>query len=314
MLARRIRPTTLDLYQGLWSRHIAPGLGRRAIASISRLEVEEFGEALSASGVGAATTGASLRLLHRIMASAVDGGLIGANPARRVGQPSSPHSETRFLSPEEVERLIQATPDRWKPFVMLAAWCGLRFGEISALKLERVDFKAGRIRVEETLAEVSGKLHVGPPKNKANRAVAAPPFVLEAIADHVGAYPRGPGGLVFAAPRGGHVRRTNFRNRVWVPAIREAGVEPLRFHDLRHTAVALAIAAGGHAKAIQARLGHSSVSMTLDRYGHLMEGLDGDLAARLEFLHRTAWRRPGEDPDEGPPKGPPEDSTPDQGV
>lgn len=292
ILGRRLRPTTLALYRGLWRRHLDPELGDYRLASLTRFDIEEFIARRSAAGVGAATLGAAVRLLQRILEAAVDSRRIVANPARGVGQPALPHSEMRFLMPEEVERLVACTPLRWRAFVTLAAWCGLRFGEIAALKVERIDFLRRQIRVEESLAEVGGRLHTGPPKTKAKRSVAVPPFVVEALAEHLRRYPPGPGGLVFTSPKGGPVRRTNFRNRVWEPAIRAAGLEPLRFHDLRHTAVALAIAAGGHAKAIQARLGHSSVAMTLDRYGHLMEGLDGDVAMRLEKLHQTAWRRP----------------------
>jgi integrase len=96
------------------------------------------------------------------------------------------------------------------------------------------------------------------------------------------------------------MRRSNFARRVWAPATRAIGVEGLRFHDLRHTAVALAISQGAHPKALQERLGHSSVTVTLDRYGHLYEGLDGQIAASLDEVLRAsrglaaAWE-PSED-------------------
>jgi integrase len=95
-------------------------------------------------------------------------------------------------------------------------------------------------------------------------------------------------GLVFPTPAGEPMRRSNFARRVWAPATQAAGVDGLRFHDLRHTAVALAIQQGAHPKAIQERLGHSSVTVTLDRYGHLYEGLDGDLADGLDLVLRQS--------------------------
>jgi len=197
----------------------------------------------------------------------------------------------RFLSPAEVERLIEVVPREWKAFVLLAAWGGLRFGEIAALTTDRIDFDRRQVRVEETLSEVAGRLHIGPTKTKASRSVALPSFVMEAIAAHVGPWPATPT-IVFRSPEGSLVRRSNFRNRVWLPAVRAAGVEPLRIHDLRHTAVALAVAAGAHPKSIQARLGHSSVAMTLDRYGHLMEGLDTEIASQLEALRDRLPKAP----------------------
>jgi integrase len=286
-LASRVRPTTIELYRGLWRLYIGPAMGGSPVGAITRTDVEELLRHMEAKGVGPASIGATLRLLHRVLEAAVAEGLVPANRAHRVKPPALPHKQMRFLTPEEVERLVEATPERWKAFVMLAAWGGLRFGEIAALRTDRVDVRRSQVRVEETLSEVAGYLHTGPTKTKAKRSVALPSFVMDAIAAHQQPWPDEPRYL-FTAPEGGLVRRSNFRNRVWLPAIEKAGVAPLRIHDLRHTAVALAIAAGAHAKAIQARLGHSSVAMTLDRYGHLMEGLDAQVAARLESLRRPA--------------------------
>lgn len=95
-------------------------------------------------------------------------------------------------------------------------------------------------------------------------------------------------GIVFPSPLGEPLRRSNFTRRVWTPATDALGLQGLRFHDLRHTAVALAIRQGAHPKAIQERMGHSSVTVTLDRYGHLYEGLDGRIADGLDELLRES--------------------------
>ena len=84
------------------------------------------------------------------------------------------------------------------------------------------------------------------------------------------------------------MRRSNFARRVWRPATTALELDGLRFHDLRHTAVALAISQGAHPKALQERMGHSSVTVTLDRYGHLYEGLDGNIATSLDDLLRRS--------------------------
>src|SRR3954452_12406926 len=84
------------------------------------------------------------------------------------------------------------------------------------------------------------------------------------------------------------MRRSNFRRRIWLPAVAQAGLDGLRFHDLRHTAVALGIAQGAHRKAIQERMGHSSIQVTLDRYGHLFPGLDEALTDGLEATYRAS--------------------------
>jgi integrase len=108
--------------------------------------------------------------------------------------------------------------------------------------------------------------------------------VVEELAAHMG--PVGPADThVFTAERGGVLRTSNFRTKVWLPAVRAAGLEPLRPHDLRHTAVALWIAAGANPKEVAVRAGHTSVSFTLDRYGHLFEGHDAELRDRLDAMH-----------------------------
>jgi integrase len=134
---------------------------------------------------------------------------------------------------------------------------------------------------------------MGPPKTRASRrTVGLPRFVVEELA----AYLTGPGdpeAFVFTAPQGGPLRVTAFRARVWRPATRAAGLEGLRIHDLRHTAVALWIAAGANPKEVAARAGHSSVSFTLDRYGHLYPEADSALRDRLDLLYGTTRPAPG---------------------
>jgi hypothetical protein len=103
----------------------------------------------------------------------------------------------------------------------------------------------------------------------------------------------GPSGLVFPAPDGGPMRRSNFTRRVWIPARTELGFEGVRFHDLRHTAAAVAIASGAaNPLVLSRRLGHSTTRMTFDRYGHLFEGADRALAEALDGLGRTARCEP----------------------
>jgi integrase len=108
--------------------------------------------------------------------------------------------------------------------------------------------------------------------------------VVEELAEHL--RPVGDAdGHVFTADKGGVLRPSNFRVKVWLPAVRAAGLAPLRPHDLRHTAVALWIAAGANPKEVSVRAGHTSVSFTLDRYGHLFPGHDTELRDRLDAMH-----------------------------
>jgi len=142
--------------------------------------------------------------------------------------------------------------------------------------------------VTQNLRDVQGRLSLGIPKTSAGRrTVTLPASLTDALAEHIA----GRSGFVFTSPDGGPIRRTNFRRRVWTPATDQAGFRGLRFHDLRHTHVAMLIAEGEHPKVIQARLGHASIRTTLDLYGHLMEELHEAAAAALDARFRSATDR-----------------------
>lgn len=285
-----LRPTTRALYVGLAERHVLPpphGLGARQVASITRLDVERWAAGLSAAGAGAATVSAAHRLLRRILSLAEDGGLVARNVARGVKTARPGREEMRFLSAEELAAIADAAGEEHRALVLLLGLCGLRIGEAAALRVEDVDLLRRSVRVTKSAADVNGRIIVGPTKTGASRAVALPRVVAEELERHL-ARARTP--LVFAGPEGGPLRRSNWRRRVWIPALRRAGVaEPLpRPHDLRHTAAALGIQAGAHPKSIQAMLGHSSIRVTLDRYGHLFPSLAEGLADELDARYREA--------------------------
>jgi integrase len=144
--------------------------------------------------------------------------------------------------------------------------------------------------VAEIVTEVEGRLGAGAPKTRAGRrTVGLPRRVVNELGDHLDRY-TAPGATapVFPAPQGGPLRVTAFRNRVWRPATVAAGLDGLKVHELRHTAVALWIAAGASPKEVAARAGHTSVSFTLDRYGGLFEGHDRELRDRLDAMYTDA--------------------------
>jgi integrase len=144
----------------------------------------------------------------------------------------------------------------------------------------------GTVEVAEIVTEVRGELSFGAPKTRASRRrVGLPQAVTAELARHLAA-PGVAEEFVFTAPQGGPLRVAGFRYRAWRPATEAAGLEGLRIHDLRDTAVALWIAAGASPKEVSARAGHSSVSFTLDRFGHLYPEADAALRSRLGCLLR----------------------------
>jgi integrase len=154
-----------------------------------------------------------------------------------------------------------------------------------------VDILRSRVDLAEILVEVSGQLHFGPPKTKAGRrAVPLPRVATDALSDHLRAYPAGPADLVFRSSEGDSTRLANWRHRVWEPAVKKAKLGLCARTTsgtrlcLRHTAVALWIAAGASPKEIAARAGHSSVVTVLDRYGHLFPGSEDRVNDALDAM------------------------------
>jgi integrase len=143
----------------------------------------------------------------------------------------------RVATVTQVAALAQAIHPRFRALVLVAAYAGLRWGELVGLRVKRVDLLHQRITGAEQATEIDGHFTWGPPKTEAGRrTVTLPTMAAAALAEHLAAYgQRGPDGLVFTSTEGGLLRRSNFNRRVWRPATRAVGLDGLRFHDLRHT-------------------------------------------------------------------------------
>ena len=281
-----LRPSSRARDESFARNHLLPEFGAYPLATIDHTMVTVWVAKLTASGRAPATVQKAQQILSKCLSAAVDSERIRSNPCERVKLPRIERREMQFLTPAEVATLADCIEHRYRALVFMGAYCGLRFGEMAGLRPERVDLLHRRIEVAEILTEVRGRHHTGPPKTRAgHRSVPVPAFVASAVEEHLSMY--GTAEHVFTAPEGGPLRASLFRRRFWQPACVETGVgrftteekltrdrryEGLRIHDLRHTAVALWIAAGASPKAIAARAGHSSVVTVLDRYGHLLPG------------------------------------------
>jgi integrase len=286
-----LRPTTRARDETLLRLYAVPRFGDMPLAAISQLEVRAWVTELSARGFAPATVIKTYQLFGKVMAAAVDAGYLAQTPCRNVPLPRVEREEMRFLTPAEIVTLAETIRPAYRALVFLGAYGGLRIGELAGLRRGSVDLLRGTVSIAEILTEVAGHLHTGPPKTRASRrTVGLPRFVVGELEAHL-AGGGVPGEHVFTAPEGGTLRIVGFRNRIWRPATEAAGLAGLRIHDLRHTAVALWIAAGASPKEVAVRAGHTSVSFTLDRYGHLYPEADASLRARLDALH-TAARPP----------------------
>jgi len=268
-----------------YNSHVRPAFGDTPLNKLDRTSLRSWLAALgspSGGDLAPATIHKVVQILNKTVNAAFEDRLIPHNPVAKLPLPKIERQEMRFLTSDELWRLADAMDDRYRAFVLVAGFGGLRSGELLGLRWSRVDFEAGRIRVAETLVDVEAHIHFGPPKTKASiRSVPVPSFVRDELARLAGE-DADPDELVFRSPMGQPIRPALFRRRFWEPAVRGAELAPLRIHDLRHTAVSLWIADGANPKQVAALAGHSSVSVVLDRYGHLYPAHDDDLSVRLE--------------------------------
>lgn len=282
--------STRSLYAMQARRYILPRLGHYRLNVITTPVVKEFLARLRTDGVGEPSVASTSRLLRRVLNVAVQEGRIPSNPAAGGHQARGESREMLFLSPRDVEALRSFVHPRYQALVHFLAYTGARIGEAAALRVKHLDLVRRRVRIEQSSSEVDGKLVTGPTKTKQKRTVAMPQFLVDDVAAHLDAFsdPSYPEALVFTSPKGCQLRQRAFL-RVVKSAAAKAGLPTgLRTHDLRHTAVAFAIEAGWHPKKIQEMLGHSTIQVTFDTYGHLLDSLHEDGASRLDALYEAA--------------------------
>jgi integrase len=165
------------------------------------------------------TVAKAYRLLARILDTAVEAGLIVRNPCSVKGAATERAAEMRVATVAQVAALAEAIHPRFRALVLVAAYAGLRWGELVGLRVKRVDLLHGRITVAEQATEIDGHFTWGPPKTEAGRrTVTLPAVAAAALAEHLATYSQpGPDGLVFTSTEGGLLRRSNFNRRVWRP-------------------------------------------------------------------------------------------------
>jgi integrase len=261
--ATDLRPSTRARDRSYFNSLILPQFGAMPLAAITQPAVQAWVGHLIARGLAAETVVKAYQLLGRTMTAAVNADMLARSPCRAVRLPKIERQEMRFLTPTEVAHLADAVGPRYRALVLLGAYGGLRIGELAGLRRGRINLLRGTVDVAEIVVEVKGKLFVGPPKTRAGRrTIGLPRAVVEELATHMGSLGAADA-HVFTSDKGGILRTSNFRTKVWLPSVHAAELAPLRPHDLRHTAVALWIAAGANPKEVSVRAGHTSVSFTL---------------------------------------------------
>jgi integrase len=290
-----LKPTTRERYAGIVRKHIRPRWGTTRLADVTHADVQAWVTTLSRSAEPA-TVRKIHRVLSLIMTLAVRDGRLLRNSAADIKLPRPQSLEQRYLTHEQVHELARAAAgpaypsrhrrlderhsDQYRLIVLFLAYTGVRFGEMAALRVRRIDFLRRRAMIAESVTLVGSNQVWGTPKGHEKREVPIPRFLVDQLAEHVRG--KAPGDLVFAGVRGGGALRSPiFRRAAFDRAAEAIGIPGLHPHELRHTAASLAIAAGADVKVVQRMLGHKSATMTLDQYGHLFDDRLDEVADRL---------------------------------
>ncbi len=281
---------------GRLDNHAIPFFGDMQMSAVRPSDVRTFVAKLTGGGKAPSTVKAIFLTTSQVFAQAVNDGMIAKSPCIGVSLPRERHrEEMNFLTADQVNVLATQIDERYRALILTAAYGGLRAGELVALQASALNLGelGGTISVTGAASEIRGELAFGPTKTGRNRVIGIPRFLSAILAAHVEKYPS-VGGFVFTAKEGGPIRHRNFYRRHFrtaVEALSDGGKEfpgGLRFHDLRHTCAALLIANGRHMEEIKDHLGHSSIRVTSDRYGHLFPSARTALAESLEATYLSS--------------------------
>lgn len=313
--ARGLAPKTVEAYQDFVEHHFVPAFGEMRLGALTRADVENYlvhkletprmvrhrspvrrpadeTKKKTPSPLSPRTVGHHLTVLKTILTDAVDHGHLAANPAVKVKAPARRDREDglQFLQPDEIARLLDVAEESWRMLYLLAIHTGLRRGELLGLRWRDLDLRKRLLSVRRSLSRVPDekggyKVTDSPLKTRySRRTLDLSPAIVEALLT----FPAGDDAerdYVLRSQIGGPIDPDNV-DRAWKRHLTAAGLADRPFHSTRHTHASLLIAAGVHPKAIQARLGHASITTTLNTYGHLMPSAFEGIGARLDMLLR----------------------------
>ncbi|WP_429845053.1 tyrosine-type recombinase/integrase [Brevibacillus sp. FIR094] len=290
---RNLGKQTLELYESYLRTHIIPSLGHVPLAKLTAHDIEMFLIALHNKGLAPATVKRIFSVVNASLNSAEMKDLVPKNVANKVEKPQvKQRRELIIWEPSFVTRFLRSTrqSSRYWIAIYLAVMTGMRQGEILGLRWSDVDFEKRNLTIQQTVNR-HREIKQGAKTKKSVRSVALSPETVEVLKEHQKLiiaeqlkekdYQKND--LVVCTRLGGPVTQRAIQ-KVWDSFIKKTGAQKITFHDLRHTHASLLIKQSVHVKVISERLGHSSVSITLDLYGHLMSNMQEDAAKGLDAI------------------------------
>ena len=281
-----MRPQSHGTYAWNVRHHIIPGLGNIRLRELRPDHIQRYYATKLDEGTGASTVRMSHGVLRRALGHAVKWGLLTHNVSDAVVPPKAKTREMSVWDTEQIRCFLRITEDhRWDALFYLAVTTGLRQGELTGLYWSDLDWKNGRLRIQRQVYQ--GRV-TELKTASSRRVVTLGEVALDKLYERQEHQARErdwgtweENGFIFTSRRGSPVSHCSLY-RVFIDLTEKAGLPRIRFHDLRHTAATLMLQQGVHPKVVQERLGHSSISMTLDTYSHVLPSLQEDVADRLD--------------------------------
>ena len=275
----RYKPATLRGYRQALEDHVLPEIGARKLNTVTTSELQGLVDRWQSEGQSASTIRNSIKPLQAIYRRARSREGVTINPTHDLELPAARPKQVEIVAPAVAAQLLAAAPAEDRALWATALYAGLRYGELRALRWGAVDLAGGTIRVEESWDPKAGA--IDPKTQTSRRTTPLPGLLRDFLIDHkLKADDDAAGALVFGADDRPFQAAVIYRraDRAW----RNAGLGRLRLHQARHTYASFMIAAGVNAKALSSFMGHSSIKVTFDLYGHLMPGTEAEAAALLD--------------------------------
>jgi integrase len=291
--AHRVRPSTLRGYQQHVRLAVNPTIGAIRLDKLTGQDLARLYAGRLDAGKSARTVELTHSVLHSAFKQAVRWDLIARNPADLVSPPRPRRPEIRPLSSAQARTLLAAASgDPLEALYVLALSTGMRQGELLGLTWAAVDVAAGQVEVRATLTRAAGSWALTEPKTaRSRRTVRLAGSAIAAVRAHrvrqtearllVGS-DWGDHDLVFTDAWGEPLDGRHVTSRDFRGLLRRAGLPPIRFHDLRHTAATILLSSGVHPKMVQEMLGHATIALTLDVYSHVTPTMHDEAAATME--------------------------------
>jgi len=291
-----LRESTRYNYLSVTRKHISPAVGHLALAEVGGPDLRAFFVQMRDAGYSRSYRAIARHALSRTFQLALAEGLINSNPLAAVPALATEYRrEVEPLDVNQVELLAQSIRPPYRAAILVMAYAGLRVGEVGALPIWNIDLNSRELKVHSTVSRAGGNHFISSPKTAAGRrTVPIPLFLAGELQSHLNINAPAPDGRVFYTPginqftEAHGVLHAGSLHKPFKAARRRANVPHATPHTFRHTYAALLIREGAHPKVIQVLMGHSTIKVTMDLYGHLLPGLGDEYAQRLDAMWRLS--------------------------